>query len=81
MNKHESNKSCIERRGNYLIIDIGYMNKNQLQDYLIYEAEYDEEEVLNMDAYELIDKWLRYEGLIGWTDCIISTVKSLIKEL
>lgn len=57
------------------------MNKHQLQDYLIYEAEYDEEEVLNMDAYELIDKWLRYEGLIGWTDYIISTVKSLMDEL
>lgn len=57
------------------------MNKNQLQDFLINEAEYDEEEVLNMDAYELIDKWLRYEGLIGWTNDIISTVKSLIKEL
>ena len=57
------------------------MNKKQLQDLLIDEAEYDEEDVMNMDAYELIDKWLRYEGLIGWTDDIISTVKSLIKEL
>ena len=57
------------------------MNKNQLQDFLINEAEYDEEEVLNMDAHELIDKWLRYEGLIGWTDYIISTVKSLMDEL
>ena len=57
------------------------MNKNQLQDFLINEAEYDEEEVLNMDAYELIDKWMLYEGLIVWTDCIISTVKSLMNEL
>lgn len=57
------------------------MNKNQLQDFLINKAKYDEEEVLNMDAYELIDKWLRYEGLIGWTDYIISTVKSLMDEL
>ena len=57
------------------------MNKNQLQDFLINEAEYDEEEVLNMDAYESIDKWMLYEGLIVWTDCIISTVKSLMNEL
>ena len=57
------------------------MNKNQLQDFLINKAKYDEEEVRNMDAYELTDKWPRYEGLIGWTDYIISTVKSLIKEL
>ena len=57
------------------------MNKKQLQDLLINEAEYDEEDVMNMDAYELIDKWLRYEGLIGWTDDIISTIKSLINEL
>lgn len=57
------------------------MNKKMLQDFLINEAEYDEEDVLSWDAYELIDRWLRYEGIIGWTDDIISTVKSLIKEL
>lgn len=57
------------------------MNKKQLQDFLIDEAEYDEGDVMNMDAYELIDKWLRYEGLIGWTDILIETFKELKDEL
>lgn len=57
------------------------MNKKQLQDFLIYEAEYDEEDVMDMDAYELIDKWLRYEGLIGWTSEIVETVMNLKDEL
>lgn len=57
------------------------MDKKMLQDFLINEAEYNEEDVLSWDAHELIDRWLRYEGIIGWTDDIISTVKSLIKEL
>ena len=57
------------------------MNKKQLQDFLIDEAEYDEEDVLSWDAYELIDRWLRYEGIIGWTDDIISTVKGKLTAL
>ena len=57
------------------------MDTKMLQDFLINKAEYNEEDVLSWDAHELIDRWLRYEGIIGWTDDIISTVKSLIKEL
>lgn len=57
------------------------MNKQELQDFLINEAEYDEEDVMQMSAYELFDKFIRYEGLIGWTDMLIETFKELKDEL
>lgn len=57
------------------------MNKKQLQNFLINEAEYDEEYVMDMDAYELIDRWLRYEGIIGFTYDIVETIMNLKDEL
>ncbi len=57
------------------------MNKQELQDFLINEAEYNEEDVMEMSAYELFDKFIRYEGLIGWTDMLIETFKGLKDEL
>ena len=43
------------------------MTKDDIIATLIDDAEYDEQEVMNMTPYELIDKWLKWEGIIGYT--------------
>lgn len=53
------------------------MNKEYLKDYLVYEAEYSEIRVNKMSDYELLDAWLRYNGIIGFTDDIIDVVNCL----
>lgn len=50
------------------------MTKDDIINVLIDEAEYDEQEVMEMSNYELIDKWLTWEGIIGYTEDIISAV-------
>lgn len=50
------------------------MTKDDIISVLIDEAEYDEQEVMGMSNYELIDKWLTWEGIIGYTEDIISAV-------
>ena len=52
------------------------MKKDELQNYLITEAEYEEEEVLAMTDYELLDSYLIYEGIIGYTDTILDAVSA-----
>lgn len=46
------------------------MDKDELKQYLIDEAEYTESEVNEMDSTELLDSWLQYNGIIGYTDDI-----------
>lgn len=53
------------------------MNKEDLKDYLVYEAEYSEERVNDMSDFELFDVWLRYNGIIGYTYDIVDLVKCL----
>ena len=53
------------------------MNKKDLKDYLVYVAEYSEERVNKMSNYALLDAWLRYNGIIGFTDDIIDVVNCL----
>lgn len=50
------------------------MTKDDIISVLIDEAEYDEKEVMEMSNYELIDNWLTWEGIIGYTEDIISAV-------
>lgn len=50
------------------------MMKDDIISVLIDDAEYDEQEVMEMSNYELIDKWLTWEGIIGYTEDIISAV-------
>lgn len=50
------------------------MMKDDIISVLIDEAKYDEQDVMEMSNYELIDKWLRWEGIIGYTEDIISAV-------
>lgn len=53
------------------------MNRIQLKEYLIDEAEYSPEEVEEMTNSELIDKWLEYEGVIGYTEEILDTIEEV----
>ena len=53
------------------------MNKEDLKDYLVCVAEYSERRVNEMSDYELFDAWLRYNGIIGFTDDIIDVVNCL----
>lgn len=50
------------------------MTKDDIINVLIDEAKYDEQEVMEMSNYELIDNWLTWEGIIGYTEDIISAV-------
>jgi hypothetical protein len=38
---------------------------------------YSEEDVNSMSPYELIDAWLQWEGIIGYTDDILTLVSGL----
>lgn len=50
------------------------MTKEELKEYLVEEAEYSQEEVDNMSNYELVDNYLIYEGIIGYTQGILDIV-------
>ena len=50
------------------------MDKNDLMKYLVEEAEYSESEVAEMTNTELLDHWLEYNGICGWTDDIKDVV-------
>ena len=52
------------------------MTKQDLKNYLIEEAEYSQERVDAMDAWDMIDAYLKYEGLCGWTDTIIEVIQA-----
>ena len=55
------------------------MNTPKLQDLkdaLIDYCECTEEEVAEMNRYEMVDEWLRYNGIIGYTDDIIKVLSS-----
>lgn len=52
------------------------MTKQDLKNYLIEEAEYSQARVDAMDAWDMIDAYLRYEGLIGWTSTIIDVIEA-----
>lgn len=53
------------------------MTKEELKEYLVYEAEYPQERVDQMSDEELLDAWLHYNGIIGYTWDIIDIVKQL----
>lgn len=53
------------------------MTKEELKEYLIVEAEYTQEEVDNMSDRDLFDKYLIYEGVVGFTSDIIDTCQHL----
>jgi len=50
------------------------MTKQDLKDYLIEEAEFKPEWVNNATPYQLVDAYLKYNGIIGYTDDIFAAV-------
>lgn len=56
------------------------MNKNELKNYLVEEVGYRESIVNEMDAEELLDAYLRYNGIIGYTDEIIDVMKAAFED-
>ncbi len=56
------------------------MDKNDLMKYLVEEAGYRESIVNEMDAEELLDAYLMYNGIIGYTDDIINAVKAAFED-
>lgn len=52
------------------------MTYEKLKEYLVNEAEYSEETVNNMDGWDLLDAWLSYNGIIGYTSDVISVVEA-----
>lgn len=56
------------------------MDLQELKEELINTGDYTQEEVDQMDAYELFDKILTWNGIIGYTEDILSWIQPLIKE-
>lgn len=57
------------------------MTRAELEEYLIDEAEYDVDEISEMSNRGLLNAWLTYNGIIGFTDDIIDVVVALdVKE-
>jgi len=52
------------------------MDKKGLKDYLIEEAEINQRNVEEMTAFEMIDAWLKYNGVIGYTEEIIDVIQA-----
>ena len=53
------------------------MTREDLKDFLVYEAEYPQERVDRMSNKRLFDAWLRWNGIIGYTEEIIDMVNDL----
>lgn len=52
------------------------MTKEELKEYLVTEAEYSKETVEGFSDYELVNKWLCWNGMIGWTRDILEVVEA-----
>lgn len=53
------------------------MTRQDLKNYLIEEAEYREAHVNDMNDTELLNSWLVYNGICGYTDDILDIVHAL----
>lgn len=53
------------------------MKQQELRDYLVNEAEYSEEDVARMTDREMLDAWLIYNGIYGFTDDILDVLEAL----
>lgn len=52
------------------------MTKQDLKNYLIEEAEYSQEAVDRMDAWDMIDAWLEWNGIIGYTHELLMIIEA-----
>lgn len=53
------------------------MKRKYIESVLINQAEYSEERVNNMSKSELLDKWLQWEGICGYTYTILHAIEDL----
>lgn len=51
-----------------------------MKSYLVIEAEYAEARVNDMDAKELFDRYLQWNGIIGYTEDIIDAFKGAFED-
>ena len=56
------------------------MTKEEIIDILIDDAEYSEEEVLNMSNFELFNAWCVWEGILGYSLELWNTVIELYDD-
>lgn len=49
---------------------------DELKSELIDYCEFTEEDVDAMSRYEMVDEWLKYNGIIGYTDDIIKVLSN-----
>lgn len=52
------------------------MYKNDLMEFLVVEAECNESEVAEMTNTELLDHWLQYNGICGFTEDIKDVIEA-----
>lgn len=52
------------------------MDKNDLMEFLVEEAECNESEVAEMTNTELLDNWLMYNGIFGYTEDIKEVIEA-----
>ncbi len=52
------------------------MDKNDLMEFLVVEAECNESEVAEMTNTELLDHWLQYNGICGFTEDIKDVIEA-----
>lgn len=52
------------------------MDKNDLMEFLVVEAECNESEVAEMTYTELLDNWLMYNGIFGYTEDIKDVIEA-----
>lgn len=57
------------------------MTKDELKDYLVYEAEYTAAEVEIMTDFELVDAYLTWNGILGFTEDIIDVVRHAFGDM
>ena len=53
------------------------MTRTDLIAYLVNEAEYSSEQVARMSNIEMLDAWLEYNGIVGYTYDIIEVLEAL----
>ena len=52
------------------------MKKEELKQYLIEEVGMSQSSVNGMSAFELINAWLKYNGIVGYTEEIINVIQA-----
>lgn len=53
------------------------MKRAELKAYLVEEAEYSKEDISYMTDYEMLDAWLIYNGIVGYTEELIDVLSAL----